>query len=561
LLPDRVPPRPGYELTIHRIYSRAVSIYPDREIAYRVKDGAGGYRVDRYRVADMARRVEALASALEALGVSRLDRVATLDWNTHWHLEAYFAAPMMGAVLHPVNVRLAPSEIAYVMSQAGDRVLLANSDFLPLVEKIAPSVKTLEAVVVVDGAGGHPDSVAGKPVHNVEDLLRRGGSYEWPMVDEDQPAAMGYTSGTTGLPKGVYHSHRQIVLHALSAGLALSASSPLFHVSSADTILHIVPMFHVYSWGLPYLATLLGMKQVYPNRLDPGALLEMIDREGVTLTAGVPTILYMLLTHPRAGETRRLRGLKYINGGSALPRGLAEQAQKLGIRIIVGYGMTETAPVLTLAIPPAHVAGEEQWLDYALRTGWPIPLVDLMVADEELRPVPRDGKTMGEVVVRAPWAAYEYYQAPGKTEEAWRGGWFHTGDIGVWHPDGSLALMDRLKDVVKSGGEWISTTRLEDAISRHPCVAQVAVIGVYHPKWQERPIAVIVPRPGCGDRVTTEEIRGFLMKEFVEKGEMPKWWLPDRVVLAEELPKTSVGKIDKKRLRQQYRGLLAGDTE
>jgi fatty-acyl-CoA synthase len=393
---------------------------------YRVKDGQGGYRVGRYRVSDMAGRVEALAGALEGLGVGRLDRVATLDWNTHWHLEAYFAVPMMGAVLHPVNIRLAPSEIAYVMRQAGDRVVLVNSDFLPLVEKVAPSVPTLRAVVVVDEAGGLPGRAGGLPVYSYEDLVReQGGGYEWPRVEEDQPAAMGYTSGTTGPPKGVYHSHRQIVLHVMSAGLALAATNPGFQVTGADTILHIVPMFHVYSWGLPYLATMLGMKQVYPNKLEPGALLELIDREGVTLTAGVPTVLYMLLSHPRARETR---GLKYINGGSALPRGLAEQAAALGIRIIVGYGMTETAPVLTLAIPPAHLGvGEGEWLDYALRTGWPVPLVDLMVVDEEMRPVPRDGRTMGEVVVRAPWVTTEYYMAPDKTEEAWRGGWFHGG--------------------------------------------------------------------------------------------------------------------------------------
>ena len=282
----------------------------------------------------------------------------------------------------------------------------------------------------------------------------------------------------------------------------------------------------------------------------------------MTLTAGVPTILYMLLTHPRAKETKGLRGLKYINGGSALPRGLAELAQSYGIRIIVGYGMTETAPVLTLAIPPAQIGdAEKRWLDYALRTGWPIPLVELRVVDEEMKPVPRDGKTMGEVVVRAPWVTTEYYMAPEKTEEAWRGGWFHTGDIAVWLPDGSIVLMDRAKDVIKSGGEWISTTRLEDAISRHPCVAQVAVIGAYHPKWQERPVAVLVPKPGCEDRVTTEEIRGFLMKEFVEKGEIPKWWLPDLVVKTSDLPKTSVGKVDKKQLRRLYRNALTTSQE
>jgi len=553
-LPERVPHRPGYDVTLHYIYRRALSIFPEREIVYRTRRG-----VERYTFSRAAERMKRLASALESLGVKRLDRVATLDWNTHWHYEAYFAVPMMGAVLHPVNIRLAPKEIAYIMNQAGDKVVIVHSDFLKLLEAVAPSLDRLEAVIVVD-ADSIPDRVAGKPVYHYEDLIRERGDpgYEWPSVDEDQPAAMGYTSGTTGLPKGTYHSHKMIVLHTLAAGLQLAAMSPEFRISSGDTILHIVPMFHVYSWGLPYLATLVGMKQVYPNKLDPAVLLRLIAEEGVTLTAGVPTILYMLLSHPDA-EKYDLRGLTFINGGQALPRGLAELAAKRGIRVFVGYGMTETAPVLTLALPPATVedAGE-RWLDYALRTGWPVPL---MVVDEEMNPVPRDGKTMGEIVVRAPWVTPEYYMNPEKTREAWRGGWFHTGDIAVWMPDGSIVIVDREKDIIKSGGEWISSTRLEDAISRHPCVAQVAVIGVPHPKWQERPVAVIVSsrQPGCREKLTTEEIREFLMKNFVEKGEIPKWWLPDKVIVVEEeLPRTSVGKIDKRSLRERFRDALQG---
>ncbi|MEB3774861.1 MAG: long-chain fatty acid--CoA ligase [Desulfurococcales archaeon] len=551
-LPEKVPYRPGYELTLKRIFDRALYMFPDMEIVYRTSKG-----VERYTFKDFADRVAKLASALSSLGVGRLDRVATLDWNTHWHYETYFAAPMMGAVLHPVNIRLAPAEIAYVMGHAEDKVVVAHRDFIPLLEAIAPKVKSLEHIIVVD-ADAVPDKIGGVPASHYEDLIKGQGGFEWPEVDEDQPAAMGYTSGTTGLPKGVYHSHRAMVLHALSGALNITSMGER-RLSSMDTILHIVPMFHVYSWGLPYISALLGMKQVYPGRLDPKVLLDLIVGEGVTFTAGVPTILYMLLSHPESGKYD-LSGLTFVVGGSALPRGLAEAARKRGIYVYVGYGMTETAPILTLAtLPPKYLdKSEEEKLELSLRTGWPIPLVDLMVADEDLNPVPRDGRTMGEIVVRAPWVTYEYYKNPEKTSQAWRGGWFHTGDIAVWMEDGSIVIVDRDKDVIKSGGEWISSVRLEDAISRHPGVAQVAVIAARHEKWGERPVAVIVPREGWRDKVTHEEITRFLMENFVEKGEMPKWWLPDKVILVEDLPKTSVGKINKRVLREKYGGVLAG---
>ncbi len=555
-LPEKVMERPGYDVTIHKIYDRALYLFPDMEIVYRTAKG-----VERYTFRDAAERMQKLASALESLGVGKLDRVATLDWNTHWHYEAYFAVPMMGAVLHPVNIRLAPAEIAYVMGQAEDKVAIVHKDFLPLIEVVAPKIKSLEAVIVVD-SDEVPEKIGGVKAYHYEDLIKGHGGYEWPIVPEDQPAAMGYTSGTTGLPKGAYHSHKAIVLHAMSGALHLATIGGDYRISSRDTILHIVPMFHVYSWGLPYITTLLGMKQVYPNRLDPAVLLRLIAEEKVTFTAGVPTILYMLLTHPDA-EKYDLSGLTFVNGGSALPMGLAMLAAKKGIRVFVGYGMTETAPILTLALPPASTgvtSDSPNWFDYALRTGWPIPLVELRVVDPEGKPVPKDGKSMGEIVVRAPWVTPEYYKAPEKTEAAWRDGWFHTGDIAVWYEDGSIVIVDRDKDVIKSGGEWISSVRLEDAISRHECVAQVAVIAAKHPKWQERPIAVIVPKPGCEDKVTTEAIREYLLKNFVEKGEIPKWWLPDKVVVVEDLPKTSVGKINKRALREKFSNILLEES-
>ncbi len=550
-LPELVPERPGYNVNLNRIYQYALHIHKNMEIVSRTKKG-----ILRFKFADEAERIEKLAAALSANGIGKLDRVATLDWNTHWHYELYWAVPMMGAVLHPVNVRLAPAEIAYVMSQAEDKIVVTNVDFLPLVQAVAPKVKTLEYVIIVD-TDSVPDKVAGLPAYHYEDFIKEyGGKFEWPDVPEDQPAAMGYTSGTTGLPKGAYHSHKAMVLHAMSGALYLATASDFVTIKSSTTILHIVPMFHVYSWGLPYIATLLGMKQVYPGKLDPAVLLRLIHEEKVNFTAGVPTILYMLLTHPDA-DKYDLSGVLYVNGGSALPRGLAELAMKKGMKVMVGYGMTETAPILTLAAPPAHLGvTEENYLDYALRTGWPIPLVDLQVVDPEGNPVPKDGKTMGEIVVRAPWVTPEYYKAPEKTEKAWRGGWFHTGDIAVWFEDGSVIIQDRDKDVIKSGGEWISSVRLEDAISKHPGVAQVAVIAAKHPKWQERPVAIIVPKPGWEEKLTTEEIREFLMKHFVEPGQIPKWWLPDKVVLVEQLPMTSVGKINKRVLREKFSNIL-----
>ncbi len=558
-------PRPGYQLTLGGILDYAVYMEPGERLFYR----------DEFSVTyrELRRRVEALAAGLAELGVRGAngawamgDRVATLDWNTVWHLEAYFAVPMMGAVLHPVNIRLAPVEILYVMNHARDKVLIVNPDFLPLVEKIADKLETVEHIVVLPGPGSEeaPGRMGGKPVHHYEDLVgpHLGSGYEFPEeLDEETVAAMGYTSGTTGLPKGVYHTHRQIVLHVLSAGLFLSAMVPRdVAINYTSVMMHIVPMFHVYSWGLPFLATLLGLRQVYPGRFNADRYLELIEKHRVTHTAGVPTILYLLLTAPSLREhAEALRGLVFINGGAALPKGLAEKAWSLGIKIIDGYGMTETAPVLALSTVKKELldAPEEEKRELlGLRTGVPIPLVRMMIADENLEPVPMDGRTMGEIVVRAPWVAREYYRDPGKTEKAWRGGWFHTGDIAVWDGSGYIQIMDRAKDVVKSGGEWISTLRLESLLSQHPCVAEAAVVGARHPKWGERPVAIVVPKPGCESELTPQQLHQHL-RGFVDQGVIPKWWLPDKYIIEKEpLPKTSVGKIDKKRLRDKYRNTL-----
>jgi len=461
-------------------------------------------------------------------------------------------------------VRLAPVEIVYVMNHARDRVLLVHQDFLPLVEKIAPQLEHVESIVVLRESDELelPYRVAGKRVYDYEELLRdygRGG-YKFEDLDENTVALMSYTSGTTGMPKGVYHTHRQVVLHAVSVLLHLSALLPReLALNYTSTIMHIVPMFHAYSWGLPYAATLLGLEQVYPGKFDAGLYLKLMADYGVTHTAGVPTVLYLLLSHPDFPRYRdRIRGLVFMCGGSALPRGLARQAYENGIRVVMSYGMTETAPVLTISMVKRGLLDapwEQKEELLTQRAGVPLPFVELRIVDEEMRDVPRDGETMGEIVVRAPWVAREYYRNPEKTREAWRGGWFHTNDIAVWDKEGYVQIMDRSKDVVKSGGEWISTLRLESLISLHDCVAEVAVVGAEHPKWQERPVAVVVPKPECRGSLDPEEILDHL-RGFVEQGVIPKWWLPDRVVIAEELPKTSVGKIDKKKLRERYRRVL-----
>ncbi len=553
-LPEKVPQRPGYDVTLKYIYKRALHLFPDLELVYRTKKG-----VDRYTFSKAAERMQSLANALRQLGVGSLDVVATLDWNTHWHYEEYYAVPMMGAVLHTVNVRLAPEEIVYVMNSAEDKVVVVHSDFLPLIQAIADKIKTLKHIILVD-TDEVPQKIKGIPVHHYEDLIKEyGGKFEWPDLDEDRPAAMCYTSGTTGLPKGTYHSHKMLTLHAMSVALHLvSVTDERLRLSPKDTIMSLVPMYHVYSWGAPYGFTLIGLKQVYPGRFVTKVLLELIKNEKIKYLMGVPTILYMLLTDPDS-EKYDLSGVIFVNGGAALPKGLALLARKRGMNVVVGYGLTETAPVLTIASPTFNYEKRfrpEELDEIELRTGFPIPLVDLMVVDENMNPVPKDGKTMGEIVVRAPWITPEYYRNPEKTESAWKGGWFHTGDIAVWFPDGSILIQDRDKDVIKSGGEWISSVRLEDAISQHPGVAEVAVIAAKHPKWQERPVALVVPRPGWENKITTDEIRNFLMKNFVEPGKIAKWWLPDKVIVVESLPKTSVGKINKRVLREKYSNVL-----
>ncbi|MCG2886426.1 MAG: long-chain fatty acid--CoA ligase [Vulcanisaeta sp.] len=546
-----------YQLTLDKIIRRAAQLYPSVEVVYAPPGGS----VTRSNYAREWDRIQRLGSVLEELevqpgGPGRFGtRVAVLDWNTIRYYELYFAVPMYGAVLHTVNVLLAPEDIIYTMLQAQDEVLFVNEDLIALARVVTSLVKSIKKVVIMSDRAEHGEvSFDGVEVYWYEDLLRNARPYSFPDLSENTVATMMFTSGTTGRPKGTYFTHRQLVLHAMS--VALSITAPPINANIYDVAMPLVPMFHVHSWGLPYIATLFGIKQVYPGRFDWGHVLRVIHEEGVTFSMGVPTILYNLLTHPDSPKYDLSR-LKFIVGGAALPRGLLEEARKRGITVAQGFGLTETAPVILLGVEKPYMRDwpADRKRELSLSAGLPLPLVDVRIVDELGRDVPRDGRTMGELVVRAPWVAREYINDPEKTRYAWRDGWFHTDDIAVWDSEGYVWIMDRAKDVIKSGGEWISSTRLEDLISTHPGVHEVAVIGVPHPKWGERPIAIVVPKPG--QRVTEEEIRNHLMR-YVEQGVIPKWWVPDRVIIMEsELPKTSTGKIDKKVLRDRLSQLGA----
>jgi fatty-acyl-CoA synthase len=533
-----------YPLIMKKLLVRTLYRKPAAEIVYR--DRA------RYSWLEFYGRIQRLASALEGLGVKKGTKVAVMDFDTHRYLEAYFAIPMMGAVLHTVNIRLPPEQILYTALHAEDEVAIVRDEFVPLIERASELLKGIRAWIVTSEDGGLPTTSL-RPLYHYEDLLRSASpNYEFPDLDEDTQATLFYTSGTTGMPKGVRFTHRQIVLHTLALAASVSAFPGPVNLTSADVMMPLVPFFHVHSWGMPYLAALLGNKLVLLGRYEPRLALEYLAKEGVTFSHMVPTILHAILSQPEIEAYREhLRRWKVVVGGAALPRPLAQRAMELGIKIMAGYGLSETAPVLTIATPREEQLGlqEKALLDTVVKTGLPIPLVELRVLDAEGKEVPRDGRTMGEIVVRAPWTTPDYYKDPEKTKELWAGGWLHTGDIAVVDELGYITIVDRAKDVVKSGGEFISSLLLEELLLTHPSVSEAAVIGVPHPRWGERPLAVVVPKQGA--RLNEAELRAHL-EAFAAKGKIAKWWIPDAFAFEAGLPKTSTGKIDKKALRERY---------
>jgi fatty-acyl-CoA synthase len=523
---------PDYPLTLQHFLWRSTTLFPKKEIVTRRDSGR-----HRYTYSDFGKRVAQLAHALKELGVEQGDRVGTLAWNNYRHLELYFGVSCAGAVLHTLNPRLPAEHLKFIVNDAEDKVIFVDASILPLLQRVADGLKGVRHFVVMTD-GPAPDGEL-KPLASYEELIAgRPTVYPWPELDERDASSMCYTSGTTGKPKGVVYSHRSTVLH--SFGIAMAGGIGL---SESDTVLPIVPMFHANAWGLPYAATMVGCKQVFPDRfLDPVSLTELIHDEEITMSAGVPSVWIPLLQHLEKTKTD-LSGFRLFIGGSALPAALYDGLSRHGIDTNQGWGMTETSPVAACATMKSYMKPEQKRAT-RLKSGMPIVGVELRIADVETgQPAAWDGKSVGEIQVRGPWVTASYFRGA-DPDKFTADGWLRTGDVANVDPEGYAQIVDRTKDLIKSGGEWISSVELESAIMGHPKVLEAAVIGVPHPKWQERPVAYVVPKAEFKGQLTNEEILEFLTPLVA------KWWLPDEVRFVDEIPKTSVGKFDKKVVRQ-----------
>ncbi len=523
-------------LNLSHFLERAGKLFGKQEIVSRMPDKS----LHRYTYADFYRRARSLAEALTRAGLRRGDRVATLMWNHYAHYETYFGAIVAGGVLHTLNLRLAPQEIAYIADHAGDRFLIVDDILLPLFEQFRDKVN-IERVIVVP--------LTGQPVPDGMDdyeqfLNTATGDFDYPEMDEDEPCAMCYTSGTTGRPKGVVYSHRSQVLHSL-----VQAMPDACAMSGHDVVLPVVPMFHANAWGVPYTAAMLGVKMVFPGpHLHPDDLLPLLESEKVTLSCGVPTIwlpmVQIIASH--AGKWKLQPGLRLTVGGSAVPEAMIRAYAKLGIEVMQGWGMTETSPLATVSKVTAlqdHLDEDARFKVQAMQ-GYPLPLVDLRAVGEDGE-APWDGESVGEIQVQGPWITASYHRVPVSADNFTDDGWLRTGDVAAIDELGFIKISDRTKDLIKSGGEWISSVDLENAIMGHPAVQEAAVIAVAHPKWSERPLAVIVLKPGA--EVSEAQIKQHLAGQFV------KWMVPDAYVFVDSIPRTSTGKFLKTALREQYR--------
>lgn len=535
----------NYPLIIKKLLNDPLIKSPDREIVYGDDH--------RYTYRELNQRIARLADGLTGLGVSAGDTIAVFDYDSHRYLECFFAIPMIGAVLQTVNWRLSADQIAYTINHAEARFIIINADFLPILDEIYDKLETVKSMVVITEKATVADTKI-VPAAEFEEMVQSASEFfDFPDLDENTKATTFYTTGTTGDPKGVHFTHRQLVLHTLAVAVEFGAFNTISRFRSNDVYMPMTPMFHVHAWGFPYVATLLGAKQIYPGQYEPEKLLRLIQTEGVTFSHCVPTILQMLLTSPSIKEVD-LSNWKVVIGGARLPSGLAKAARDLGIDISAGYGMSETGPVMTAATPKEDMLDweEDRLLDIIIKTGKPIPLAEVEVVDADGNILPHDGVSTGEVVMRSPWLTQTYFKAPDKTEELWRNGWLYSGDVGYIGENGYLQITDRIKDVIKSGGEWVSSLDLENLLSQHEAVLESAAIGVPDEKWGERPMMIVTLKPEFQGKVGEVELKSF-MKKGSEEGKLPKYGVPDRYVFTDAIPKTSVGKLDKKVLRKQYK--------
>ncbi|WP_454886697.1 fatty acid--CoA ligase [Sphingomonas oryzagri] len=528
-----------FPLTIRHLLDSAMMTAPDQEIVYRDQSS--------YTYREFFGRIGRLASLLEGVGAEQGMTVAVMDWDSHRYLEAYFAVPMMGSVLMTVNVRLPPPQIAYTLSHAKAEILLVHHDFFPLAEAILPSLPGIKAVIaIMDGTEGElPPYAAGE-----YEALSAAASPDYPFEDFDENAVATtfYTTGTTGNPKGVTFTHRQLVLHTLVANGPGGGSKAAPGFGYGDVYMPLTPMFHVHAWGVPYIATMLGLKQVYPGRYEPDLLCRLATDHKVTYSHCVPTILQMVFA--AADQTGKdLTGWKMTIGGSAMSRQLCAEARRRGMEVLSGYGMSETCPMISMARPDAGETDEDAIIAQLTTSGVTVPLVSAQIVDDAMNVLPRDGKARGELVLRAPWLTPCYTGDAKASETLWHGGWLHTQDIATIDPDGTITIRDRLKDVIKTGGEWIDSIHLEELVATAEGVAEASVVAVPDAKWGERPLAVVVPKPGA---TITLDALNTPVEAAIADGAITRYAKLERFELVDQLPRTSVGKIDKKAMRASY---------
>ncbi|MGR3897928.1 long-chain-fatty-acid--CoA ligase [Psychrobacter sp. 1176_08] len=548
----------GFPLIIKQLLNRAKIASTNQTISYADKV--------TYTYAEFFKRVNRLANVLKNMGLQAGDVVAVMDWDSHRYLEAYFAVPMSGMILQTVNVRLAEDKVLYTINHAKPKALLLNAEFEPMAKNYRHDAPSIEKIIWLDDTELDDTKLDNKKYGEYEPQTERSsmpdyieGEYEallaatsdafdFPDFDENTIATTFYTSGTTGDPKGVFFTHRQIVLQTLASTLASALNAEGQGARYNDVYMPMTPLFHVHAWCWPYGATMIGLKQVYPGRYLAPRLVDLIEQHKVTLSHGVPAILQMLLKE-MAARGRKFDGLKLLLGGSKLNEGLAKAAIESGIEFMSGFGMSESCPVLSRAVFDDKTDSMEmkEQLNYRCLSGSPIMLVSMEIWDENGKPQPMDGKSTGELVIRAPWLTQSYFKNSDAGNELWEGGWMHTQDIASISSSGTLSITDRLKDVIKSGGEWISSLEVETIFSFHPSVADVAVIGVPDERWGERPLALVVLKPDYADTKAADILA--LGHQAVEKGYLPKYGVPNEIKFLLEMPKTSVGKLDKKRMR------------